>query len=284
MVARPARARTGPSAKALLLTILGELVLPNGGTVWTSTIIRSLDLLDVTEPNARQAAARLAEQKVLHPVRIGRSTRWELTDAGRHLLVSGAERIYRHGETDLNGATGPAWNRRWLLVLAAVPEDQRAKRVALRSRLSFEGFGFLGGGVAISPHTDRQQAAEAIVVDLGLDPAPLIFTACSVATVPEEQIIRRAWDLDQLAARYDAFLQCFDELRPSSAESHFTALVRLVHDWRRFPFEDPGIPEDLLPPGWPGHRAKERFDGCRQQWSDPAQRWYREAEQAAGSR
>ena len=49
------------SAKALLLTILGELVLPHGGAVWTSTIVGALGTLEVEERNARQALLRLAE-------------------------------------------------------------------------------------------------------------------------------------------------------------------------------------------------------------------------------
>ena len=36
--------------------------------------------------------------------------------------------------------------------------------------------------------------------------------------------------------------------------------MTLVHEWRRFPFVDPEIPDELLPPGWPGHGAKAVFD------------------------
>lgn len=261
-------ARTGPSAKALLLTILGEFVLPNHAAAWTATLIGGLHALGVSEPNARQAAARLAEQNVLRPRRVGRATRWELTGVGRHLLVSGAHRIYHLGD-----ATRP-WNRQWLLVLAAIPEEQRAKRVALRTQLAFEGFGFLGGGVAISPHTERRHQAERIVSALELDPAPLIFTARSVPSVPEEQIIGRAWDLDGLAARYDAFVERFQPLQPSGGAEHFSAVVRLVHHWRAFPFEDPGIPNELLPQEWSGHGARTLFDQCRADWSEQAQRWF----------
>ena len=55
----------GTSAKAFLLTMLGELVLPHGGEVWTSTVVSGLGLLGVEERNARQAIARLADQGTL---------------------------------------------------------------------------------------------------------------------------------------------------------------------------------------------------------------------------
>lgn len=35
--------------------------------------------------------------------------------------------------------------------------------------------------------------------------------------------------------------------------------MRLVHDYRRFPFRDPDLPPELLPPGWSGRAAHEVF-------------------------
>src|SRR5262245_766981 len=111
------RPRSGSSAKALLLTVLGEFVLPHQGSVWTSTVVRSLGLLGVEERNARQALARLADQDVVRSERDGRRARWQLTATGRDLLTSGTERIYGFGAGD------GAWNGRWLVVLCSVPEE-----------------------------------------------------------------------------------------------------------------------------------------------------------------
>src|SRR5262245_18189502 len=55
MARSPLQPRSGSSAKALLLTVLGELVLPGGGAVWTQTVVQLLGRLDVGERNARQA-------------------------------------------------------------------------------------------------------------------------------------------------------------------------------------------------------------------------------------
>jgi phenylacetic acid degradation operon negative regulatory protein len=35
---------------------------------------------------------------------------------------------------------------------------------------------------------------------------------------------------------------------------------RLVHEWRKFLFRDPGLPRTLLPADWPGDRAAAYFD------------------------
>jgi len=59
---RSPRPRASTSAKAQLLTVLGELVLPRGGQAWTRSLVDVLGLLGIEERNARQAFARTAEQ------------------------------------------------------------------------------------------------------------------------------------------------------------------------------------------------------------------------------
>src|SRR5215211_6327239 len=147
---RALRPRRGSSAKAVLLTMLGELVLPHGGSVWTATVVRGLGLAGVEEGNARQALARLADQGLVTSEREGRRARWYLTAEARQLLTAGTERIYRFT------AGADEWDGRWLVVLSSVPEGQRAKRHQLRTRLAFAGFGSLGPGVALSPHLERE--------------------------------------------------------------------------------------------------------------------------------
>jgi phenylacetic acid degradation operon negative regulatory protein len=272
MADRSLRPRSGSSAKALLLTILGEFALPHGGTIWTSTIIDGLGLLDIGERNARQAVARLSEQGIVDSERIGRRTRWHLTRSGRQLLETGAARIYEFG------ADTEAWDSHWLVVIASVPEDQRAKRHQLRSRLEFAGFGFITAGSAVSPHTEREPTANAILHELGLDNSAVVWIAETGSFVPDQEIIRRAWNLDALASRYDEFIGQFDERQPRSTESRFASLVELVHGWRRFPFSDPEIPSELLPKRWPGRSAKQLFDTRRASWGTFAQQWFVDAE------
>jgi phenylacetic acid degradation operon negative regulatory protein len=35
--------------------------------------------------------------------------------------------------------------------------------------------------------------------------------------------------------------------------------IRLIHDYRRFPFQDPDLPLELLPTGWLGRQAHDVF-------------------------
>jgi len=74
-----------------------------------------------------------------------------------------------------------------------------------------------------------------------------------------------AWDLRTLAASYAAWPAVAERLvedEPPHAdedEKAFAARFRLVHEWRKFLFDDPGLPAQLLPDGWPGVRAAELF-------------------------
>lgn len=271
------RPRAGSSAKALLLTVLGELVLPHDGVVWTATLVAALTGLDVEEKNARQAIARLADDGLITGERDGRRVRWHLTAEGRDLLTAGTERIYAFG-----GPGGEAWESRWLVVLCPVPEEQRAKRHHVRSRLGFAGFGFLSAGVAISPHLEREAFANAVLEELGLVDGAAVLRAEAGTLVSDIALLHRAWDLDALGGRYRSFVDAVEALDPRDDAERFAALVTLVHEWRRFPFVDPEIPDALLPPDWPGHRAKALFDERHASWSPAAVDWFAEREAGSG--
>jgi phenylacetic acid degradation operon negative regulatory protein len=270
------RPRSGSSAKALLLTVLGEFVLPHHGSVWTSTVVRSLAALGVEERNARQALARLADQDIVRSRKEGRRARWQLTEHGRELLTTGAERIYGFATED------GAWDGQWLVVLCSVPEEQRAKRHQLRSQLGFAGFGFLAPGVALSPHVDRESVANAVLKELGLLPGAAVFRAEAGKLTSTEELLERAWDLGGLATRYEGFTRTFARRSPRSDRGRFQALTELVHAWRHFPFIDPEIPPGLLPRRWSGRRAKSLFDDRHAAWALAANRWYEQTDLASG--
>lgn len=248
--------------------MLGEFTARHGRGMWTSTVVEALACFDVNERNARQAVARLADQGLLAAVRHGRRTRWDLTDTAVRLLASGTERIYGFGERSA------PWDGQWLVVLASVPEEQRAKRHQLRSQLEFCGLGFVAPGIAVSPHIGREAAVNAVLRETGLNESAIVFLARTGAFVPDDEVIGRAWDLDALGQRYQQFIEEFQRRAPCTDEERFVALVELVHEWRRFPFGDPEIPDELLPSTWPGHAAKQLFDASHAAWSAAAVAWF----------
>lgn len=270
--AAPARRELGAaSARSLLLTVLGEFVLPAGESVWTSALVRLLGELDVEEKAARQALMRTADSGWITATREGRRTRWSLTPAGQRLLAEGTRRIFGFA-----GAMDAAerWDGRWVLVVVSAPDGGRAVRARLRTRLQtrlrWAGFGSLPSGVWISPRPEREEEAQRVLEELGLAAGAYSFLARPGAVGAARELVRLAWDLDDIEQHYEDFLDLVDPLRPQTDVEKLVSQVRLVQEWRRFPMLDPGLPRELLPPRWSGTRAAETFRARHERWAPEA--------------
>ena len=263
------RAEESPSARSLLLTVMGEFVLPDGGEVWTGTILAALAALGVEEAAGRQALARSSAGGLLEPHRSGRRTRWSLSARARRVLSEGAARIYGFG------ADGRQWDGRWLLVLTTVPEHNRHLRSRLRSRMTWIGLGQLAPGAWVSPWADREDDARAILAELDLLAGSVSWVGRPGVLGGVEERVGEIWDLPALASDYDLFRATAAGEHPVSEGETFGALVRLVHDWRHFPAADPGLPEPLLPDGWPAPAAATLFGRRRAEWSPAAWSYWR---------
>jgi phenylacetic acid degradation operon negative regulatory protein len=256
-----------PSARGLLLTLLGEFVLTGGETAWTSAVLAAFARLGIEEKATRQALMRTAASGWLDAEKVGRRTRWQLTPSAQRMLTDGADRIYSF--------TGQAesWDGRWLLVYVRIPESDRQARHVVRSRLSWAGFGSLGAGVWISPHPDREAEAVGVLREAGVAEDAHVFVASRSGLADVQVMVAAAWDLSAIEERYEQFI---DEFRVTAPADVLARQVELVHAWRRFPSVDPVLPRELLPARWSGLTAAELFADRHQRWSDDARKeWKR---------
>jgi phenylacetic acid degradation operon negative regulatory protein len=256
-----------PSARGLLFTLLGEFVLPGGGTAWTSAVLASFARLGIEEKTTRQALMRTAASGWLDPERVGRRTRWRLTDSAQKMLTEGADRIYSF--------TGPgeSWDGRWLLVYARIPESDRRARHVVQSRLTWAGFGSLGAGLWISPHPDREAEAIGVLREAGVAADAHMFVARRSGLADVQVMVAAAWDLGAIEDRYEEFIE---EFRATAPADVLARQVEIVHAWRRFPSIDPVLPRELLPAHWSGLKAARLFADRHQRWSgDAKQEWKR---------
>jgi phenylacetic acid degradation operon negative regulatory protein len=265
------RSENAESARSVLLTVLGEFVLPNGGMAWTSRLIEAMSLLGFEEASARQALARTATAGLLTSERVGRQTRWSLTARAVKLLSDGAARIYSFGTSGQKGD----WDGDWLLLLVNVPEQSRHLRARLRDRLGWAGLGQLGAGTWVSPWADREAGAVAALEELALSGTTWIGRPGALGGVAGR--VDEIWNLAALADSYRHFSEAAATESPRTDEDCVSSLVRLVHDWRHFPAIDPGLPSELLPPSWPASDAARLFARRRKEWTGPAQKWWRDA-------
>lgn len=259
------------TAGALLLTVLGELVLPAGGRARTASLIGVLGGLGVDPPAARQALGRAARRGWLGSERRGREAVWHLSGAGIELLTTGAQRIYSFG------AGRRRWDGRWLVLIASVPESRRSLRHRLRRRLNWAGLAGIAPGVWITPRAERMAEVSSLLRDLGLHGA-----TCVVGTLGDvgdpAALVAQAWNLGELAEAYRGFIDDHRRAAPAAPDAVTVALLRMVHAWRRFPYVDPDLPAELLPAGWPRAGAAALFAERRARWSPVALRRWAELE------
>lgn len=255
------------SARGMLFTLLGELVLPGEGSAWTSAVLAVFERLGVTEKATRQALMRTSNAGWLSAEKAGRRTRWLLTPAATRMLTDGARRIY---------SFGPArtWDGQWVLVQVRIPETDRRARHVVRTRLAWAGFGTLGPGLWISPHVAREREATRVLRDAGVAGGAHVFIAKRTGLAETRDMVAAAWDLPEIEAQYAQFVA---EFRGSAAPPDvLLRQLELVHAWRRFPTLDPALPGELLPPRWTGTRAAELFADRHQRWLEDARReWKR---------
>lgn len=254
------------SARSLLLTVLGEFVLPRAEPVWTQVLIDVLGLLEVEHKSARQALARTAAEGLLVSDRSGRRVRWSLSEQGTRLLTDGAARIY-----GFSAATRP-WEGRWLVLLVSVPEARRQLRHRLRTRLAWAGLGSPAPGVWVTPDPSKQDEAADVIADLELTGVASSFVGPFGAIGEQDAVVAQAWDLAEVEAAYEEFLDAFADADPGTPAEVLAHQIHLVHAWRRFPFLDPKLPAELLPEQWAGTRAAELFDTLHSRWDSRARK------------
>jgi len=244
-------ARTTPP-RQLIVTVYGLYSRERGGWLSIASLIALLADLDVDEPAVRSSISRLKRRGILLADRRDGAAGYELSDQAQAIIREGDARIFRRDR--------PALEDGWLLAVFSVPESQRHKRHLLRAQLTRLGFGIMSGGIWIAPARLYEATAETLR-RLGLTDNATLFRADHLAFGDLAEQVRQWWDLDELARLHTEFLTTHAATldRSTDPADAFRGYVRVLTDWRRLPYLDPGLPAELLPPDWAGHRAADRF-------------------------
>ena len=237
-------------ARSALFDLYGDHLRSRGARAPVAALVRLLAPLGITAPAVRTAVSRMAGQGWLEAVRLADGAGYALTARALRRLDEAAERIYRHG--------APDWDGRWhVIVIARVRE--RARRDRLRAALGYLGYAPADESTWVSPRPSVELEA--------LLEAERVRAERFTASYDGDArgLLARMWDLDGLAHAYRGWLavaaDLVGEVGPDTPdEMVFAVRSRLVHEWRKFLFRDPGLPAELLPPSWPGRQAAELFE------------------------
>jgi phenylacetic acid degradation operon negative regulatory protein len=274
----PAERHAYPSARSLLFTILADLVYRDPQPVWTASLLYVLKRAGFTEQTARQAIARGAAAGWITGERRGRETRWTLTESLKRVFDEGVPRVYAF-------ASGPQeWDGRWLVLTISVPQEQRTVRKRLYAALRWAGLGNPMPGLWVTPHTERLEEVERVIDELDLGGSTVsVVGAPGAAGMSEAEIVRRAWDLEAVAASYRELLARFEGMEPAPGDPVLLAHLELTGALRHFPYMDPQLPEAILPE-WIGREATRRLRRLVADWSEAAHERWREIIASAAPR
>ena len=246
-----------PSARNLLVTVFGDALLPHGPE--TAASVRSLtELLEpfgVSERLVRTSLTRLVNDGLLATRSVGRRSFYGVDPSSAPLFRRADARIY--------GSRSKPWDRSWTIVVIDGTESTAARRAHLRQRLTWAGLGVVAPNVMASPVVTAEEVA--LVVDQAGGFRNVLVSRSEVydgaSTIDEEELARRCAPLDDVAAKYDEFVDQFSDfdrhmleaLPPADA---FKLRMLLIGTYRRIVLVDPLLPPSLLPDGWAGRRAR----------------------------
>ncbi|UMP01088.1 PaaX family transcriptional regulator C-terminal domain-containing protein [Amycolatopsis sp. EV170708-02-1] len=259
-----------PGPQELVMTLLGTYVSPRETRrVWSGGLVGVLAGLGFSDGAARIALARLARRDLLARHKAGRLVHYSLTRRTIALLEDGDRRIFSLGRREREVGE-------WTVLWQSIPESRRQARERLVRRLRFLGFGPVQDGTWIAPH-DREAEVLALLADLDVAEHAGLMLGKPSAGLDVRRFAARAWNLDGLAARYDAFVRDFGGYSADLPDAEaFRVRTWLTHTFRAFPSLDPELPVGLVPAPPSRAAAVELFHDLYQALATAAQRHFDE--------
>ncbi|MCS7218595.1 MAG: repressor in the phenylacetic acid catabolic pathway protein [Thermus sp.] len=231
-------------ARSTIFTLFLEYAYPERRAP-VRDLVAMMEALGFSEAAVRAALSRSAKRGWVVAERRGRTAYYALSDRVYWQVRQVRRRLYE--------PVAP-WDGRFLLVLPEGPKE-RGERERFRREMALLGYGSLQSGIYLGAGVDLEATKE-LLGFYGL--AATLFRAEHLGS-PEE--VRKAFPLAQAEAHYRTL---FPQEVPENPLLAFQALTRLVHGMRKVLFLDPLLPPELLPPGYPGLAARERFFALRQ--------------------
>jgi phenylacetic acid degradation operon negative regulatory protein len=238
------------NARSALFDLYGDHLASRGGQAPVAALVRCLGALDIAPPAVRTAVSRMVRQDWLVGVRTPHGPGYAVTPRAAARLEEAAGRIYR--------TANERWDGHWHL-LSVERIRERSRRDRVRAGLVYLGYGAIDDTTWIAARASSELASLVAAESLAVEEFAATHDGETVA------LVRRVWDIDAIGAAYDEWLVLAQEIVAASsgrrsAEAAFAARSRLVHEWRKFLFTDPRLPEELLPRDWAGRRSARYFD------------------------
>ncbi|MDP2698160.1 PaaX family transcriptional regulator C-terminal domain-containing protein [Thalassospira sp.] len=242
--------------RAIIVTLLCDVLRPRGETIYLSSLIGMLSVLGVNERLVRTAVFRLARDGWLDASRTGRKAVYRVTQQGWGRIDPGCCQFYQ--------PVGSDWDGKWTLIFLDNQRTTAEQRRAAARILGWRGFGMVAGNVFAHPGIDLTLTGD-ILGETGLTGVAIALRAESQDisyTAALGDMVASTWKLDWLQAEYVRLLDLFaplatcDLTRECTPGLAFTVRLLLMHGFKEVVLRDPGLPPHLLPDDWAGYRAR----------------------------
>ena len=251
------RSRPTVRAGSLITTVFGDSIAPRGGNVWLGSLINAMADFGISERLVRTSVFRLAKDGWLESDQVGRRSYYRLTDEGRERFRAATHRIY--------GEPVHHWDGSWCMLLLS--NLDAAARDAVRRECGWLGFGALSANALAHPAPDRADVDAALRRAGVVDDVAVLAGESVGSDGAMRKLVRSAWNLDDLDARYEQFVAVFRPLiaalpRRKRVDPRTAFVVRtlLIQEYRKVLLRDPQLPQALLPANWHGATA---YQLCR---------------------
>ncbi|GGE12825.1 phenylacetic acid degradation operon negative regulatory protein PaaX [Marinithermofilum abyssi] len=246
--------------RSLMFTLYGEYIQYYGGEIWIGSLIRLMNEFGISEQSVRGATLRMVNQGLLQVRRVGNRSFYSLTELGKRNIADGVKRVYT--------ISNHKWDQLWRVLTYSIPEEKRELRNQFRKELTWLGFGLILNSIWVSPNPLEEKVME-LIKTYKLEPYVLFFQTNSILTFDNNEIVSRGWDIPEIAKKYDQFIDYYkpeyEKLKEQvwkgtiSDRECFKIRTALVHEYRKFLFIDPVLPNDLRPENWSGSHASQLF-------------------------
>jgi len=244
-----------------MLTLYGDYVRYRGAEIGIGSLIEMLSNFELSEQSVRSSVSRMCRAGLLNVRHNGVRSYYSLSEEGMNLVKEGERRIFER--------KGEGWDGKWSVVVYFIPEGKREARDTLRQELIWMGYGPLCAATWVSPHDLNKEVGEA-AKRLKIKEYVQVFRAEHLGFSNPKMIISRCWDLERIHKRYASFIaehrakldehreriKKGEEIKPSE---FFAERFMLIHEYRRLPYFDPDLPEELLPDNWLRSKASAMF-------------------------
>lgn len=263
------------NTRSMIFTIFGDYIRHYGSVIWIGSLIKLLEAFGHNEQSVRAAVSRMSKQGWVQSERRGNKSFYSLTDQGIIRMEEASRRIYKEPKQP--------WDGKWWILIYNIQEDKRYLRDKLREELVWSGFGQLSNSCWITPN-NLEKEINLLIKKYGIEQNVTFFHASYKGMEDHTSLVKKCWDLEQVNQKYAEFIEQYSQKyiihknkinkNEMSDSSCFVEKTLLVHEFRKFLFIDPSLPDELLPKKWLGDSAADLFKEYNDILSKPATRFF----------